>query len=184
MLKNNRKFFLYTLLICLTQICSETHSIVVKEINAAGVIVNQVTDKCVTAVGQAGQDGIMASTQFGSDAAGKVAAVGDKFAVISGAAVCVVAVVQTASLAKDIASAVFPSNEQKARELEYSLKYNYLLKKKELKDCLVKNAYHKKGPSGLPSVCEETAEMFALAAGDDEEFNKLVNVFKNIIRNE
>ncbi len=125
-----------------------------------------------------------ASTTFGSDAAGKVAAVGDKFAVISGAAVCVVAVVQTASLVKDLGAAVFPSNEQKARELEYADKYNYLLKKKELNDCLVKNAYHKKGLSGLPSICEETAEMFALAAGDDEEFNKLVNVFKNVIRNQ
>lgn len=128
------------------------------------------------------ESAVEASASLGSDAASTIAAVGDKFAIVAGAGVCIIAANQVITLVKDIKSAILPTDEQKAREAEYKRKYEYLVKEKEFKDCLINNASSTKAASGIPLVCEKAAQLFAVAAGNDEELNKLIDVFKKYFK--
>jgi len=133
--------------------------------------------------------GIQMSNQFGTDAATKIAEMGEKFAPAADkianaaqGAVCIGAAIQTVYLIKDIASTVYPNEtEKKNRELAQQ-EYEYLIKRKELKACLISNRGEHKTPSGRPSACEQTAQLFAMAAGNDKELNELTTVFKKYFR--
>lgn len=161
---------------------TSSYAVFIEEAKTLSEGATQSAEKLANAGQKMAESAVEASASLGADAAGKIAAVGDKFAIISGAVVCIVAANQVITLAKDIKSAVLPSDEQKAREVKYKKKYERLMKEKELKACLINNASSTKAASGIPLVCEKAVQLFAMAAGNDEELNKLIEVFKKYFK--
>ncbi len=96
---------------------------------------------------------------------------------LSGAASCFRLAGNTYALGKDLKSCIYPSDEEQGYADEIKEKMKLLELRKAFRGCLINNkASAELGPSGIPSVCEETARMMIIE-GDEAEFNRMANVF-------
>lgn len=103
-----------------------------------------------------------------SGVADKITGVAAVVGTVAGIGICVNAAIQVYGVGKDVASYVSPSNEQKARALNYQEQYETLSIKRGLRACLIQAVNSERGSSGRPIACEEAARMFAIALGDQE----------------
>jgi hypothetical protein len=84
-------------------------------------------------------------------------------------------------ICKDIIDYAYPTEEQKIALVEAGKRYQALKAKIDLKNCLINNRNHLEiDPSGLPTVCKETADAFSRIAGNEklEEITETFNLFK------
>ncbi len=94
---------------------------------------------------------------------------------------CVNAITSIYYLGKDIKSYVSPTMAEKTRLAEAQEKYDLLMARKEFRECFISNSKSPKNSSGIPNVCADVAEFFALTA-DQDEFNKAMKVFNRLYK--
>lgn len=186
-----KKIYFYLICIFAVQICNYSYLTAMVGKNAA---VNGLT-----AVGDGIKDGLKgasknvadgmrdsASTaaQSMQDTAKALAPVLDKV----GPAVQLASVAYTAgqawNIGKDvkngacaIKSYYYPNQEQKTHAARIEKEYTFLTTEKAFKQCLLKNVNSNRSSSGLPAICNETARMFAMAAGN-KAANEITETFK------
>ncbi len=94
-----------------------------------------------------------------------------------GAANCLGLVAETYQTGKDIHSYFNPSAQEQAKAQTTENQLRLVTLRKEFRTCLLNNRSARRGPLGIPYVCQEKAEIFGLAGGH-EEANRMIEVFK------
>lgn len=124
---------------------------------------------------KASENAIIASERFGVDAA-KV------FAPIVGAAV----LVYGASTVVDMGTRLYvynnPDEDKKARDNQAREVNEYIDAKRAFRTCLKNNLNTQRNTSGIPTACENLANMFAIAAGSRSGLDEMTETFKSLYR--
>lgn len=75
----------------------------------------------------------------------------------------------------------FPNNVELLRKKKIAKRIKIIQTHEELCDSLVKNIFEKKNSKGIPCVCEEVAQKYAVIAGD-KSLTKIEEEFREVFR--
>lgn len=113
----------------------------------------------------------------------KIASVGHAGVAVAGVGVAIYGITQLYPIAKEIKESLSPNPKQEAQQKADTVaaleRLDDVTAKREFRKCLSSNRTNPdRGPSGLPTVCEVAAEMFATAAGQNE-VDRMTAVFNH-----
>ncbi len=192
-MRNVKKIFLYMLAVISSLRCTfwDPFGIAgaIKEVNETvktlDPITGKLTDCAVKTAEIISPAAVAASEGIGYKAtqalADSITKVGTGGVIVAGVGVAVYGVTSLAPIAKEIKSAVCPTEKEIAQEkfaAENALeRYDAISSRRKFRACLLNNRTNlERGPSGRPTICDEAAEFFAHFAGLDE-VNKMTTTF-------
>lgn len=82
-----------------------------------------------------------------------------------GAAVCIYALKEVATIGSDLYEYNYPGEEKKAKINEAREKNEFYDAKRNFRSCLINNSKAQRNNSGLPVACEDLGRMFTMMAG-------------------
>jgi hypothetical protein len=106
----------------------------------------------------------------------ELAVVGQQFNKILAVGTAIYGVTQLYPIAQDVKSYWFPTMNQQLKEAMAMQRLQMIKAETSFRNCLIDNRFGARGRSGIPTVCERAAEMFA-TLGQREEVEQSIAYF-------